>query len=195
VNVSVSTLKGIPYRRAKHDFYVEPAWLVDALLDAEDFTGTVLDPACGSGTIVSACLQRGIKAIGSDIVDRGYRHTSVQDFFDRVEAVDAILCNPPYSLAVQFAKHGLRLAPKVVLLLRRVFAEGRRRRQFFADTPPIREWVTARRASLPAGIPDGQRDQHGAVIQPEGSNGSVVYSWFVWERGHRGGWLTRRLET
>ena len=95
MNGSVSTLKGALYGRAKHDFYVEPRWLVNVLLDIETFTGTMLDPACGSGTIVSACRDRGMRAIGADIVDRGFRYVQVQDFFDRTEKVDAIICNPP----------------------------------------------------------------------------------------------------
>ena len=39
---------------------VEPRWAVDIMLDAVDFDGEVLDPCCGIGTIVSACLDRGI---------------------------------------------------------------------------------------------------------------------------------------
>lgn len=66
-------MKGTQYGRAKHNFYVEPRWLVNVLLDMETFTGTVLDPACGSATIVSACRDRGIRATGADIVDRGFR--------------------------------------------------------------------------------------------------------------------------
>ena len=194
MNVSVSTLKGAPYRRAKHDFYVEPHWLVNALLDVEMFTGTVLDPACGSGTIVSCCRERGIKATGADIVDRGFKHVQVQDFFERTEPVDAIICNPPYKLAQRFVERGLTLAPKVVMLLRLVFVEGQRRKRFYAATPPARIWVTARRASIPDGAHSGQRDRHGAVVQPEGKGGSVVYAWFVWQRGHRGDTILRRLE-
>ena len=195
MNVSVSTLKGTPYKRAKHDFYVEPRWLVDALLDVETFTGTVLDPACGSGTIVSACRDRGIKAIGVDIVDRGFRHVQVQDFLERTEQVDAIICNPPYRLAQRFVEHGLTLTPKVVMLLRLVFVEGQRRKRFHATTPPARIWVTARRASIPDGICSGEHDRHGAVIQPDGRGGSVVFAWFVWDRGRGGVMTLGRLES
>jgi hypothetical protein len=45
--------------------------VVDPLLDAEDFTRVVLDPACRTGTIVHACWDRSIDATGGDIVNRG----------------------------------------------------------------------------------------------------------------------------
>lgn len=194
MNVAVSILKGAAYKRVKHDFYAEPRWLVDSLLDVERFAGTVLDPACGSGTIVSCCRERGIAAVGSDIVDRGFRGVVVQDFFRRTAKVDAIICNPPYGLAQRFVEHGLRLAPKVVMLLRLVFMEGQGRRDFFDRMPPARVFVTARRASIPAGVSNGPYDRHGAVVQPGGSGGSVVFAWFVWEHGHRGDTVLRRLE-
>jgi hypothetical protein len=61
------------------DFYVEPRWVVHLLLDVESFEGSVLDPCCGSGTIPSVCLERGIPAIGSDIVYPGFGE--VRDLF------------------------------------------------------------------------------------------------------------------
>jgi NAD(P)-dependent dehydrogenase (short-subunit alcohol dehydrogenase family) len=60
------------YLRADKDFYVEPRWVVYLLLDVEKFEGEVLDFYCGSGTIPSVCLERGIPARGSDIVDRAF---------------------------------------------------------------------------------------------------------------------------
>jgi hypothetical protein len=37
------------YARVDSDYYREPAWITDALLDAVQFTGTILDPCCGGG--------------------------------------------------------------------------------------------------------------------------------------------------
>ena len=75
-NFSVQRNRGYPrrsgYARVDRDFYVEPRWVVELLLDVETFEGAVYDPACGSGTIPSVCLQRGIPATGSDIVHRGF---------------------------------------------------------------------------------------------------------------------------
>ena len=39
------------YARDTLDWYIEPAWTVDALCEYVRFRGTVHDPACGKGTI------------------------------------------------------------------------------------------------------------------------------------------------
>ena len=59
------------YERAANDWYREPAWLVDALLEHELFVGTIWDPACGGGTIPGRCKAWGYDTMASDIVDRG----------------------------------------------------------------------------------------------------------------------------
>src|SRR3990167_4044217 len=63
-----------PRTHTRHslDFYIEPDWTVDLLLDAEDFPATIWDPACGSGTIVKRCIARGLEAVGSEIADRAF---------------------------------------------------------------------------------------------------------------------------
>jgi hypothetical protein len=55
------------FERVAHDRYTEPRWLILQLLDEVTFDGGVLDPCCGTGTIVSVCLDRGIPANGSDL--------------------------------------------------------------------------------------------------------------------------------
>ena len=60
------------YERAAADWYVEPAWIVHALLDVEDFPGLSWDPACGGGNIPKILRQRGMLAEGTDMVDRGF---------------------------------------------------------------------------------------------------------------------------
>jgi hypothetical protein len=52
------------YKPDDDDFFVEPEWTVDLLLDAEQFDGILLDPACGIGTIVHSCWDYGIRAEG-----------------------------------------------------------------------------------------------------------------------------------
>jgi hypothetical protein len=75
--------KGYPrrsgYPREDKDFYVEPRWVVHRLLDVETFEGSICDPCCGTGTIPSVCMERGLVATDSDIVDRGFG--KVRDLF------------------------------------------------------------------------------------------------------------------
>jgi hypothetical protein len=58
------------YIRDHHDWYIEPSWTTDLLLDAMTDMSTYHDPCCGWGTIVSCGLRRGLRATGADIVDR-----------------------------------------------------------------------------------------------------------------------------
>jgi hypothetical protein len=175
--------RGSGCQRQALDFYREPHWAVDALLDVERFEGPVLDPARGSGTIPLVCKKRGIMATGGDIVNRGFGDQV--DFFDRWEIVANILSNPPFALVERFVKHALILASgKVAILGRLALLEGQRRRVLLEQTPLARVWVFSCRLSMPPG---------GRDIPAKG--GSVAFAWFVWRQGYRGaptvGWVPR----
>jgi hypothetical protein len=58
------------YTRAANDWYIEPAWVADALFRQLTFAGSVHDPCAGAGTIVDAATRCGLKATGADVVDR-----------------------------------------------------------------------------------------------------------------------------
>ena len=168
------------------DWYVEPRWAVDLLLDVERFDGMVWDPACGIGTVVDAVRARGIACRGTDLVDRCGRFPAGQDFLalDAAEPdqVDHILTNPPFRHAEAFVRIGLlRARRKVAILARLAFLEGIHRREFFATTPLARVWVFPMRVSMPPG---------GVAIEPRG--GAVAYAWFVWDRRHVGVFGRRR---
>lgn len=169
------------YERHEHDWYREPSWSVDALLSAEKFTGTILDPACGGGTIPEACRAHGYAATGSDIADRGYGQTI--DFFQRPGVVDNIICNPPYNVIQPWIELCLGMATgKVAILARLALLEGKARGAWFPTTPLARVWVHSRRVSMPPGDSSAPA-----------SGGSVAFAWFIWEHGYSGaptvGWL------
>jgi hypothetical protein len=155
------------YPREDKDNYVEPRWEVELMLDVESFEGEVLDPCCGSGTIPSVCLSRGIPARGSDIVDRGFGE--VRDLFSITEPVDNIISNVPYRIAEQCVRHILKLARrKVALILPMPFWESRHRHKLmFDEYPPIRWYPCSDRPSMPPGVMRDERDLFGAVIQPK----------------------------
>jgi hypothetical protein len=180
------------YLRESHDFYVEPRWCIELLLDVEAFEGAVLDPCCGIGTIVSACCTRGISARGSDIVGRGFGDTC--DLFTLTETVDNIISNVPYHLAEACVRHLLSLVRfKLALILPLTFWESRQRNALFREHPPVRFYPCSDRPSMPPGRSDGPRDCFGAVIQPENRGGTAPYGWFVWERGFAGATIVRML--
>lgn len=173
------------YERAPHDWYVEPRWAVDALLNAETFAGLVWDPACGEGTILRCCEARGLQCVGSDVINRGWPGTVVTDFLHEPPAFAAenIICNPPYGVAPQFVGKAIGLClRKTAMLLRLAFLESESRKNFFATSPLRRVLVFTKRVSMPPG---------GKNIEPRG--GTKAFAWFVWEHGHEGpptlGWL------
>jgi hypothetical protein len=173
------------YARADKDFYVEPRWCVELLLDQVRFDGEVLDPCCGSGTIPSVCLSRGIPARGSDIADRGFGE--MRDLFTIAEPVDNIISNPPYKIAESCARHMLAIVQcKVALILPMTFWESRERNSFFREHPPRIWYPCSDRPSMPPGIMNGLRDEHGAITQPNHRGGTMPYGWLVWQIGYRG---------
>ena len=179
--------RGSGYARNAHDWYVEPKWSIDALLDVETFSGFTHDPACGGGNIPEAFRSRGLLAGGSDIVDRGYGEQ--KDFLSPLwlhleSPIANIVCNPPFNLATEFLLKSLQIATgKVCILQRLAWLEGRARREIFENTPLARVLVFSRRVSMPPGGSE----------QPA-KGGSVAFAWFVWQQGYRGpptlGWLS-----
>jgi hypothetical protein len=183
------------YPRNENNFYVEPRWAVDIMLDAVAFDGEVLDPCCGIGTIVSACLDRGIPARGSDIAERGFG--TVRDMFSITEPVDNIISNFPYGHRKEAGTDGRKLHERVehclglvrrklVLILPLTFWESRERQPFFLRYPPAWFAPCSDRPSMPPGTLEGLRDHNGAVIQPPSSGATAPYAWFGWETGFRG---------
>ena len=174
------------YAKAEHDWYLEPAWIVDAMLDAEKIpSGTICwDPSCGAGNIPERVKARGLYCAASDITDRGYG--AVGNFFDYISPKDnatIIISNPPFGCMEQYVRHALSLVSgRVIILARLAFLESQSRAQFFTETPLARVWVSRRRASMPPG---------GANVVARG--GSIPFAWFVWSHGHFGppviGWI------
>ncbi len=188
--------------RSAFDFYCEPRWAVDALLDAEPFSGLVWDPAAGRDNIPEACRARDIQALGTDLVQRGVASvTAPVDFLvSPIYRPATIICNPPFALAERFIERALSLAErKVAMLLRLGFTEGgnwqtvenpaRRERAKLRDwclrtAPLARVLVFSSRVSMPPGD---------SAIEAKG--GAVAFAWYVWVKGHEGppalGWLRK----
>jgi hypothetical protein len=170
------------YERVVSDWYCEPRWLIDVLLDVEPLQGQSWDPSCGGGNIPMAMRARGLSCWGSDIADRGFGTTGI-DFFKSADTADNIVTNPPYGVIEPYIRRALaRTKGKVCILARLALLEGMKRKEMFRTTPLARVWVSSRRASMPPG---------GSGIEAKG--GAIAYGWFVWEHGHKGsatvGWL------
>ena len=171
--------------REKHDHYVEPAWCSERLFAVEPFHGNVDDPCCGFGTIPEAAYRAGIGVSASDLMDRGYAGTRIEDFFASTRSRDNIVCNPPFNAAERFALHALKLAAcKVAIIFptRRLNAA-----HWIRDTPLRRIWLLTPRPSMPPG--------HVVAAGVKASGGKQDFCWLVFERGWEGPaelrWLRR----
>lgn len=178
--------------RADADWYVEPRWLVEALLKVELFHGPVVDPFAGGGGIVGCCLQHGIPATGSDIADRGFGER--RDAFTISEPIANMISNPPFAPIESVIRHFVPLVQrKLVLLARLNVLEGQARLALFRESPPARIWVSSRRASIGPGHLAHPRDEFGAMVPLPATGGSTAFCWICWDQDYAGptilGWL------
>ena len=165
------------YDRQAEDWYVEPEWCTELLLDAVDFEGSIHDPACGQGNITKVCDARGMTSFGTDIVDRaGLFFNGMIDFSTEPRSwARNIITNPPYKLAEKFIRHGLRIVPrKTAVLTRLEFLASQQRNALFTEHPPTKILVLSRRPSMPPGeLYDPDKEARG---------GTLDYCWIVWDK-------------
>lgn len=191
------------WEREALDHYVEPAWCSERLFEDPVFEGvtTVVDPSCGFGTIVESASQAGFEACGSDLIPRWEEQLRVRcgayevsNFLDPSwpghvnGAADAIVSNPPFKHALDYAELALSRSSRVVaLLLPANWIQGQRRSRWLSQTPLYKVLFICPRPSMPPG--------HVILAGGKPGNGTTDYAWFVWLKGYRGapqvGWLYR----
>ena len=174
------------FAERKFDLYPTPACAVEALLRAEIPPLTVWEPAAGKGAIVNMLRARGHTVVASDITDYGFPLDFVADFLTTVlppKGCGAIITNPPYQIATEFACHAVDLAPRVYLLLRLAFLESIRRTDVLERRGLARVHVFRRR--LPMMHRDGWNG-------PRASS-AIAFAWFCWDRDSRGPTVVDRI--
>ena len=181
------------YARADLEWYQEPQWVSERLLDAERFDGGAHDPACGVGTIPDVLASRGLPFTGADIVDRAQGKFALRDFLIPIPspAWPNIVCNPPASKLMAFVEQALaQVEPGglVAVLAPLKWAASQGRYALFSRPEMERVVILSRRPSIPPG----------ALLQAKGEGirkgGSIDFAWYLWRVGkaHAGarvGWL------
>ena len=154
-----------------------------ALLRVESLPHWLWEPACGRGAIVRALREAGHAVIATDLVNYGEAITPPGyfgvDFLMETKApagCQAVITNPPFSLAGQFVEHALRLVPQVYMLLRLAFLESTRRSAILKSGTLARVHVF--RDRLPRMHRDGWNGRR--------SSSNTAFAWFVWNRVHTG---------
>ena len=178
--------------RSPHDYYPTPPWSVRAILPQlrDHLNGAiVLDPCAGTGSILQPVIEyadetglaladvRGVELDG----DRARTCESVGascetgDFLVSQPAFSgprAVVSNPPYSLAQEFAEAALEWVQggTVAMLLRLNWLEGKKRAPFHR-AHPADVYVLSRRPSFNGRGTD-----------------ATAYAWFVWAPNRGGRW-------
>ena len=170
-----------PLAEHRDDFYCTPPEAVRALLKAEKFSGTIWEPACGDGAIVNVLRDTGHRVYATDLVDRGCPDSENRiDFLMEPHPgfhLEAIVTNPPFMLAEQFAIHALTLGiPKIIMLLRLAFLESTGRSAILDNGLLARVYVFRNR--LPGMHRQGWTGNRVAT--------SMAFAWMVWELGWNG---------
>jgi hypothetical protein len=167
------------------DLYETPDCAVRALVAVEPVPLTVWEPACGPGAIVRILRDTGRAVVATDLVDWGCPESqSGIDFLMERQApagVPAIVTNPPFKLADEFAAHAVTLAPEVYMLMRGAFLEGMRwyradesKRGLGLRDHLVRVWMFAPRLPF--------MHRHGWAGK-KNSNSGMPFAWFVFHRG------------
>jgi hypothetical protein len=196
--------------RAANDWYIEPTWAVDLLLDAMPSIRNFYDPCAGRGTIIDCGLHRGLRATGADFVDRCSGRFSQRDFLADDKHYANIVTNPPFKPAVRVIEHGLRRVRPggiVAVFVPIGFLASQRRAELFR-THCTNVFIMSTRPSVPPGAvleERGESARHGGstdfcwmVFGPRASNGALI-DWLVksdtatWARAPPGG-TTRDLD-
>lgn len=168
------------------DFFPTPPWATRALchLVLPQFAVRgpaglrVWEPAAGEGHMAEVLRESFREVIASDVHDygRGYAVGSfVGDGPDQMAAsagVDWIITNPPFNLAIDFARRAITEARDgCALLVRTTWLESDERWQLFCRTPPTHVAVFMGRVAMLRG-----RWEPGAST-------ATSYAWVVWCHG------------
>jgi hypothetical protein len=166
------------HRDRKSDYYDTPPEAVQALLKTESLPHKLWEPACGKGNIVMALRNAGHWVHATDLNERGCpnSHSRIDFLLEQKPdiGIQAIITNPPFMLANQFAYHAIRICPLVYLLLRLAFMEGVSRSTLLDSGLLKRVHVFKRRIPM----------MHREGWQGMKSTNSLVFAWFIFERGN-----------
>ena len=118
--------------REQHDYYATDPKAVELLLELEQFSPVIWEPACGEGHISKVLQAHGHEVISTDLVYRGFGDPEPLDFLtETLEGFEGdIITNPPYSMGLEFVQKALesvRPGGKVAMFLKVQFLEGQKR--------------------------------------------------------------------
>ena len=165
--------------RQCEDFYATDPKAAELLLEVEQLSHKIWEPACGKGHLAEVFRKAGHEVRSTDLVDRGYGEQKDFLFFNDEEWDGDIVTNPPYKFAKEFVYKALDCiggGRKVCMFLKLQFLEGKERRKLYDEYPPKVVYVFSSRINCAM---NGDFEKYNF-------NSAVAYAWFVWEKGYTG---------
>ena len=178
-----------------NEFYATPDYTIKSLLKELDLSNvsSFHEPCKGDGAILNALPDSITKSYCELTEDTDYLTT-------KVDTVDLIITNPPFSLAREFIEKSLKESDTVIYLLRLNYLGSSARKKFWNDNPPSHVFVLSNRPKFIAKCPnkkvvDGKREctnkksfeitnppqvcSCGTIVRP--ASDATEYAWFVWQ--------------
>ena len=166
--------------REATDFYsTDPDCVLD-LLKVEEFSDTILEPACGSGNISKVLEETGI------------------DFFTNYAPtgeLDAdIITNPPYGIGSEFVQHALKVVKngrKVACFMKLTFLEGQDRYTNLYSLNKLETvYVYSKRQACYKNDDRYQTNADGTLKMKKGKpikkGSAVAYAWLLFRTDYNG---------
>lgn len=170
----------------KDDCYETPEQATMTLMRVERLPRKVWEPSCGPGAIVRLLRAAGHTVVATDLVDYGLEDSEHGvDFLMETRApagCKVIVGNPPFKLANEFIRHGLTLAPTVIMLLRLAYLEGEGRSDII-DNHLRRVWLGRERLPMMH-----RRGWDGPTI----GAAAMPFAWFVFTQKPTNGLIRMR---
>ncbi|MFR7629583.1 MAG: NAD(P)-dependent oxidoreductase [Lachnospira eligens] len=92
------------------NYYATEPHATELLLEKEKFSSNIWECACG-GHISDVLKGNGYTVHSTDLINRGYEGTVIEDFLKttHINTMD-IITNPPYKFAREFVEHALDIS-------------------------------------------------------------------------------------
>ena len=190
VLITLGTTDGSTKNREKNDFYsTSPKatnlmvdWLRRNIPESKDWS--VWECCCGNGKMAEVLKERGyIVNAATDLINRGYG--TEKDFLlteSMENNTNAIITNPPYSLALEIAQHAINLLDNgqyYIFLGRIQFLEGKSRKEFFKENPPKYVLVHSERVAC------YKNDEITYTSTGRETSSSICYAWYIFQKGYK----------
>lgn len=123
--------------RKELDYYPTPKECTIALMEFLKLSQQVIwEPACGDGHISMVLEKYGHTVVSTDIRNTGYGEGGVDYLTSNNKTCDAIITNPPFSLADKFIKKAINSVDTVALLLKAHYWNAKSRYELFNSRSP-----------------------------------------------------------